>query len=400
MPGFTSVPGFVRFLQFRLKQQGDIIEKVNDPEFKGHSTTVSFQIKGEAYPTYIGILKYRKGDEQGVWAKFLGGSISTKEMMVMEPLLEEFKVLVDNHELYDWFDRNNVPKVGMGIVWNDYKDVYSYYTTEQIQARYDEDKIGLIFSLLAENSENEDLSEEFNELNRERRAQQKKEITAGAYLQDYYRKKYSSLAKEEKIRNYRNEIYFWNDFLIKGELYNDHDSQNEPQIEKVLIPLLRNEIDRLQNGSNTVQERPLQNGNELPRAQIGVIEKDDSQKTFKSDLDEERLKEIYKKLIEIVDPNTKESKYINKIGQDHFIYLFTEKNIGGIQKKLYWKNKAFCINFLEKIVDPKANFNTEGKFDNWKKAKICFEFKGKPLHGHNRTPLTLDQKKDFKKIFE
>jgi len=69
--------------------------------------------------------------------------------------------------------------------------------------------------------------------------------TVGKYLFDHYKERYIQLDTESKIKNYLKELHFWKEQSISISSNFLFDNEKEPEIDKVLIPLLEEEINML-----------------------------------------------------------------------------------------------------------------------------------------------------------
>ena len=100
-----------------------------------------------------------------------------------------------------------------------------------------------IFSLLPKEQEYEDFKKEFIE--------NMKGKSIGESLFNHYKSKNIILNTENQIINYVNVIHFWDQLLITNKLkvLIIDNYINEPEIEKILIPLLEKEIEFLQKES-------------------------------------------------------------------------------------------------------------------------------------------------------
>lgn len=76
----------------------------------------------------------------------------------------------------------------------------------------------------------------------------KQGISIGKALIDFYRAKNKELDKESQLDNYCQSMHYWDELLITGklEIIEYGKKMNEPEIEQILLPLLKNEIKLLQ----------------------------------------------------------------------------------------------------------------------------------------------------------
>ena len=76
----------------------------------------------------------------------------------------------------------------------------------------------------------------------------KRGLSIGKALLDFYKAKSKGLDKETQLANYFQNIHYWDELLITGELEVIEYGKkiNEPEVEQILLPLLKNEIELLQ----------------------------------------------------------------------------------------------------------------------------------------------------------
>ena len=122
----------------------------------------------------------------------------------------------------------------------------------------------IIFPLLPSEKDFDDFKIEFRKKSDKEVKRDGSGISIGENLFKFYKSKYKDLSNDSQIENYYMELKIWNELLIMNELKTvDIDTYiNEPEIEKIFIPLLELEINFLQKGSKN-QTISLSN-NSLP----------------------------------------------------------------------------------------------------------------------------------------
>ena len=188
--------------------------------------------------------------------------------------------------------------------------------------------------------------------------------TVGEELYRFYKTKYGSLEPEKRLDSYRDELKQWQRYVeINNRIAADFgENFNHPDIEKVLIPLLTDEVNRYES------EEP-------PESTQG------KGRTFSTGLTSGELDHI-----RIIMTNKRMAKDIAKAD---FEYLFNGKPIKNRMKQLYWlASRPLAHEFLKRMV------YGEGQFD-FRQVNECMRFRGGKLLDSNCRSRAVYKNNDF-----
>ena len=177
------------------------------------------------------------------------------------------------------------------------------------------------------------------------------QYTVGEALYRFYETKYGSLEPEKRMDSFREELKLWQEYVeINNRIATDFgENFNHPDIEKVLIPLLSDEVNRSES------EEP-------PQSTTG------KGRTFNTGLTPAALDQIRVKLIK---------RMTKDITMADFEYLFTGKPLKNKMKKLQWlASRPIAHEFLRRVV------YGEGQFD-FRQVNECMQFRDGKLLDSN-----------------
>lgn len=121
-----------------------------------------------------------------------------------------------------------------------------------------------IWPFLPKDKEFEDFRKQFfaeNKAEHQKNKLNKKEISIAESLFNHYKSKNKSLSRVDQIINLNTVIHYWEELLLKNKLKSFVFDRyiNEPEIEKILIPLLKGEIEFLNKVNLTFQKQVSMN---------------------------------------------------------------------------------------------------------------------------------------------
>jgi hypothetical protein len=205
----------------------------------------------------------------------------------------------------------------------------------------------IVFPLIPKNEENKNLEREYVKLNKiySNNRTLISYASVGKYLFENYKTKYKDLNAIDKINSYLREKHFWRELLITNRLKSIFldDGENEPEIEKVLIPLLEEEIKMLEylnEKPNTLKEIETVL---IKAKKVDHINKKKSSKNIKS----EEKTPFYENLI-IQEPGVL-SAFQRKQNQIKLAEIC--KNVFGAPKSPTIYALMFCILSEKKIIN-------------------------------------------------